>query len=221
MNFLKLRASWGQNGNASINPFQYLATIAINNKNGYYFGNNMNTLLRGAYPDILANPDVTWETSEQLNIGFDSRFINNKLSVVFDWYKKSTFNWLVQAPVLAIYGTSAPFINGGDIENKGYELGLNWNDTRGEFSYGIGINGAYNKNEVVRIANAEGIIHGEENVLSQGTKEMYRAQVGFPIGYFYGFKTDGIFSKPGTNQCLASRRQRGVGQCSAWRCCLC
>jgi len=192
-NFLKLRASWGQNGNASINPFQYLATIAINNKNGYYFGNNMNTLLRGAYPDILANPDVTWETSEQLNIGFDSRFINNKLSVVFDWYKKSTFNWLVQAPVLAIYGTSAPFINGGDIENKGYELGLNWNDTRGEFSYGIGINGAYNKNEVVRIANAEGIIHGEENVLSQGTKEMYRAQVGFPIGYFYGFKTDGIF----------------------------
>src|SRR5690606_2306157 len=193
INFFKLRASWGQNGNASISPFQYLATIAINNKNGYYFGNNMNTLLRGAYPDILPNPDVSWETSEQINVGFDSRFVDNKLSVVFDWYKKSTVDWLVQAPVLAIYGTSAPFINGGDIVNKGFELGLNWSDRNDNFSYSIGLNGAYNKNEVVRIANSEGIIHGEENVLSQGTKEMYRAQVGFPIGYFYGFKTDGIF----------------------------
>lgn len=193
INFLKLRASWGQNGNASISPFQYLATIAINNKNGYYFGNNMNTLLRGAYPDILPNPDVSWETSEQINVGLDSRFVDNKLSVVFDWYKKSTVDWLVQAPVLAIYGTSAPFINGGDIVNKGFELGLNWSDRNDNFNYSIGLNGAYNKNEVVRIANSEGIIHGEENVLSQGTKEMYRAQVGFPIGYFYGFKTDGIF----------------------------
>src|SRR5690606_21713843 len=103
--------------NANIAPFQYLATIAIDAKNGYYFGNNKSTLNRGAYPDILANPDISWETSEQLNIGFDSRFLNNKLSVVFDWYKKTTKDWLVQAPVLAIYGTSAPFINGGDVEN--------------------------------------------------------------------------------------------------------
>lgn len=208
MDFMKLRASWGQNGNANIAPFQYLATIAIDAKNGYYFGNNKSTLNRGAYPDILANPDISWETSEQLNIGFDSRFLNNKLSVVFDWYKKTTKDWLVQAPVLAIYGTSAPFINGGDVENKGIEFGLNWTETSGDFRYGIGINGAYNKNKVLRIANLEGIIHGQPDVLSQGTKEMYRAQVGYPIGYFYGFQTDGIFQ---TQEQIDALRATGLG----------
>ncbi|WP_437920440.1 TonB-dependent receptor [Sphingobacterium sp. LRF_L2] len=208
LNFMKLRGSWGQNGNANIDPFQYLATVAIDVKNGYYFGNNKNTLIRGAYPDILANPDISWETSEQLNIGFDSRFVDNKLSVVFDWYRKTTKDWLVQAPVLAIYGTSAPYINGGDVENKGIEFGVNWNDTKGNFRYGIGINGAYNKNKVLRIANDEGIIHGATDVLSQGTKEMYRAQEGYPIGYFYGFKTDGIFQ---TQEQIDALRASGLG----------
>ncbi len=193
INFLKLRASWGQNGNSNINPFQYLSTIDISNKSGYYFGNNKNSLLKGAYPDIMPNPDIKWETSEQINIGFDSRFINNKLAVVFDWYKKSTIDWLVVAPISAIFGTGAPYINGGDVENKGVELGINWSEIKGDFDYSIGINGAYNKNKVLRIANSEGIIHGLPDVLSQGTKEMYRAQVDYPIGYFYGFKTAGIF----------------------------
>lgn len=208
LNFFKIRASWGQNGNSSIDNFQYLATIAIDRQNGYYFGNNKNTLINGAYPDVMPNPNIGWETSEQLNIGFDSRFVNDRLGFVFDWYKKSTKDWLVRAPVLAIYGTNAPFINGGDIENKGIELGLNWNDTKGDFRYGIGINGAYNKNEVVRIANSEGIIHGDPNVLSQGTTEMYRAEVGFPIGYFWGFETAGIFQN---EEQIADYRARGLG----------
>lgn len=193
LDFFKVRASWGQNGNASIPNFQYLSTVAIDNRNGYYFGNNKETLIKGAYPDILANPNVKWETSEQINIGFDSRFANNRLAVVFDWYKKSTIDWLVRAPIMATVGTGAPFINGGDVNNTGVELAFNWNDNVGDFRYGIGVNGAYNKNKVVRIDNREGIIYGEENVLSQSTKNMYRAQVGYPIGYFYGYKTAGIF----------------------------
>ena len=208
LNFFKLRGSWGQNGNSAINPFQYLATISTDRKTGYYFGNNKNTLLNGAYPDVLPNPDISWETSEQLNIGFDARFIHDKLNVVFDWYRKSTIDWLVQAPVLATYGTNAPVINGGDIENKGIELGLNWNDQVGDFSYGISINGAYNKNEVVRIDNGEGIIHGDANVLSQGTTEMFRAQVGYPLGYFYGYRADGIFQ---TAEQIADHRASGLG----------
>ncbi|NQD70430.1 TonB-dependent receptor [Sphingobacterium shayense] len=208
VNFLKWRVSWGQNGNANIDPFMYLSTVSTNNQNGYYFGNNMSSLNRGAYPDILPNPDVSWETSEQLNFGFDARFVANKLSATFDWYKKTTKDWLVRAPVLAIYGTDAPFINGGDVENKGIEVGLNWSDTKGDFRYTIGINGAYNKNKVLRIANGEGIIHGDRDVLSQGTTEMYRAQVGYPIGYFYGYKTDGIFQN---QQQIEDLRSRGIG----------
>jgi TonB-linked SusC/RagA family outer membrane protein len=208
VDFLKLRASWGQNGNASISPFQYLATIAFDTGNGYYFGNNKNSLLTGAYADILPNPDITWETSEQLNIGLDARFAMSRLGVTLDWYKKTTKDWLVQAPVLASYGTAAPFINGGDIENQGVEVGLTWNETLNDFRYGISLNAAYNKNEVTRIANAEGIIHGPENVLSQGTTEMYRAQVGYAIGYFYGYETAGIFQ---TEEQIADYRSRGMG----------
>src|SRR5690606_25172548 len=165
LDYLKLRASWGQNGNANIDPFQYLATVSIDNKNGYYFGNDKNTLLNGAYPDILPNETVSWETSEQLNIGFDARFAQDRLGVIIDW--------LLVAPVLAIYGTNAPFINGGDIENQGIELGLNWNESVNDFTYSVSLNGAYNRNRVVRIANAEKLIEGDPNVLSQGTLPMY------------------------------------------------
>ncbi len=193
INFLKLRASWGQNGNASISPFQYLATVAFNDLGKYSFGNVKDSQSTGAYADILPNKDVTWETAEQLNIGFDARFFDSKLGVAFDWYNKKTIDWLVDAPILASYGTGAPYINGGDVENKGVELSLNWNDKVGDFTYGINFNVAKNKNEVTRIANSEGIIHGESNLLSQGTTEMYRAQVGYPIGYFYGYKTAGVF----------------------------
>ncbi|WP_165021042.1 SusC/RagA family TonB-linked outer membrane protein [Dysgonomonas sp. ZJ279] len=193
MEFFKLRASWGQNGNQNIIPFQYLSTVAFDNFNNYYFGNDKITQSIGGYPDIIANNKVSWETSEQLNLGFDARFIGSRLGVAFDWYTKKTKDWLVQAPVLASYGANAPFINGGDIENRGLELGLSWNDNVSDFTYGANLNLGYNKNEVTKIDNTEGIIHGPENVLSQGTKEMYRAQVGFPVGYFYGYKTAGIF----------------------------
>lgn len=193
LDFLKIRASWGQNGNADISNFQYLSTIAFDTSNGYYFSPDKKTQTVGGYADILANPDVTWETSEQLNIGFDSRFLNGRLGLVFDWYKKKTIDWLVSAPIPAVWGLNAPYVNGGDVENKGVELSLNWNDNIGDFNYGATVNFAHNKNEVTRIANSEGIIHGPSNVLSQGTTEMYRAEVGYPIGYFYGYKTAGVF----------------------------
>lgn len=193
IDFLKVRASWGQNGNSNIDNFQYLSTIAFDMKNGYYWGNNKGTLVQGGYPNILANPEVTWETSEQLNIGLDMRFLNSRLGVVFDWYNKTTKDWLVMAPILDSYGTGAPFVNGGDVENKGFEVGLDWNDRVSDFSYGVNLNFSYNKNEVTRIANTEGIIHGDTDILAQGTKEMNRVQVGYPIGYFYGYKTNGLF----------------------------
>ena len=193
LDFFKVRASWGQNGNADISNFQYLSTFAFDVKNGYYFSSDKTTQTTGGYADILANPDVTWETSEQLNIGFDSRFLNSRLGVIFDWYEKTTKDWLVEAPIPAVWGLNAPYVNGGDIKNSGVELSLSWNDYVADFTYGATINMAYNKNEVTRISNSEEIIHGESNVLSQTTTEMYRAQKGYPIGYFYGYKTAGVF----------------------------
>ena len=192
LDFLKIRASWGQNGNQDIDPFQYLATIS-SLKSNYFFGPDKQTISSGAYPDILPNKDVTWETSEQLDLGLDARFLGSRLGLSFDYYIKTTKDWLVQAPILDSYGTNAPYINGGDVRNKGIELALNWNDHVGDFTYGVNLNLSHNKNEVTRIANSEGIIHGSPNILSEGTTEMYRAQEGYPIGYFYGYKTLGVF----------------------------
>jgi TonB-linked SusC/RagA family outer membrane protein len=196
VDFLKIRGSWGQNGNCNIANFQYLATISFDNTAAYTFGNNKDSQTTGGYANKLPNPDVTWETSEQLDLGVDARFLRSRLGLAFDWYVKTTKDWLLQAPILASYGmgdTGAPFVNGGDIKNTGFEVALNWNDQVNDFTYGVNGNLSYNKNEVTRIENDEGIIHGKEHALTQATQEMYRAQVGFPVGYFYGYETAGVF----------------------------
>ena len=195
LDFLKLRASWGQNGNQSISNFQYLMTFGFSAASGYFYGvGNHTSPTTGGYADVLQNPDVTWETSEQLDLGVDARFLGGRLGLAFDWYKKTTKDWLLQAPILSVYGLNAPFVNGGDVENKGFELGLNWNDRIGkDFTYGVNFNFSYNKNTVTKINNGEGIIHGPGNVLIQGSDEVYQVKVGEPIGYFYGMKTDGVF----------------------------
>ena len=192
LSFLKLRASWGRNGNASIANFQYLSTIVLSDEAAYAFGSET-SLSTGAINDVLANPDVSWETSEQLDLGVDARFFNSRLGVAIDGYIKDTKDWLVRAPIPAVYGVGAPYINGGDIRNKGIEFSIDWSKPTGDFTYGVNFNGAFNKNTVTRIDNSEGIIHGDDDVLSEGTPEMYRAQVGYPIGYFYGYKTAGVF----------------------------
>lgn len=206
LDFLKIRASWGRVGNQNIDNYQYLAPIKVSNThyffgeylgpNGTYYEGYPSDLNNnwGAYPSRLANEGLTWETSEQTNIGFDARLFNSRLSVNVDYYWKNTKDWLVVAPVLATAGTDAPYINGGNVKNNGVEFNLIWNDAIGkDFSYSIGINGAYNKNKVGEIPNSDGIIHGKTNQLYDNSPEFYRAENGKPIGYFWGLKTAGIF----------------------------
>ncbi|MDR2467020.1 MAG: TonB-dependent receptor [Prevotellaceae bacterium] len=197
LDFLKLRASWGQNGNCNISNFQYLSTISFDATAAYSFGNNVNAQQTGGYADKLSNPDISWETQEQLDLGLDARFFNARLNLTFDWYSRTTKDWLVQAPVLGAYGmgtSGAPYINGGDVKNSGIEIAANWKDRlESGLSYGVYVNYSRNRNKVTRIANSEGILHGFSHAFTQGVLEMYRAETGFPIGYFWGYKTDGIF----------------------------
>ena len=193
MNYLKLRANWGQNGNASVSGFQYNSRFSWPSNARYYFGTDKTTVSTGSAPGVLKNPDISWETSQQMNIGFDVRFLRNRLGITFDYYIKDTKDWLLQAPIAASWGFSAPNANGGDVRNSGVELSFSWNDRKGDFSYGINLNGSYNKNEVKRIDNAEGIIHGPADVLCNPLTEIYRLQVGQPMGFFYGWVHDGIF----------------------------
>jgi TonB-linked SusC/RagA family outer membrane protein len=191
LSFGKLRASWGQNGNQSINNFIYSSNIAYLPQ-GYYFGPDKVVTSPTAIPANVPNPDVTWETSEQLNIGIDARFFNSSLGLSIDFYNKMTKDWLVLAPILGTSGAGAPMINGGDIKNSGVEFNINWKGNVSDFIYGASFSGTLNRNEVTRLANAEGIINGSGDVLSQGTAAVSRVEVGFPIGFFYGLKTDGL-----------------------------
>lgn len=194
VDYFKLRGSWGQVGNQNIGNYMYTAPVSFSNIY-YNFGTTKGSAADqwGARVTRLANEDITWETSEQTDFGFDARVLG-KLNVNFDWYYKTTKDWLVQPPILATAGTGAPFINGGDVKNIGVEVGLGWNDRIGrDFNYFVNVNGAYNHNKVGNIPNEDGIIHGQTNQLYDNSSEFYRASNGEPIGYFWGYKTAGIF----------------------------
>lgn len=205
LDFLKIRGSWGRVGNQNISNYMYLAPVKVTNTHyffGEYFGPNgsygdYSTTLGnnwGAYPNRLGNADLTWETSEQLNFGFDAALFASRLHVNFDWYRKTTKDWLVEAPILATAGAGAPYINGGNVINTGVEIALNWNDVIGkDFAYSIGANFTYNKNKVGSIPTEDGIIHGATNQIYDNAPEFYRAENGHAIGYWWGFQTAGLF----------------------------
>lgn len=193
LDFLKLRVSWGQNGNENIGAFGYLAAFSFGDLGMYSFNNNKNSGTQGGYPTRLSNTDLTWETSEQTNVGLDARFLSGRLSFTFDWYSKKTKDLLIAVPVSSINGFTTKSSNAGTVENRGVEFSLGWNDQVGsDFTYGASFNIAYNKNEVTEVNNASGYVEGGNDLLSQGTGIMARMQVGHPIGYFYGYKTEGV-----------------------------
>jgi TonB-linked SusC/RagA family outer membrane protein len=193
VDFLKLRASWGQNGNQAIDPFQYMDLIGFDVQQNYRFGSDRSVMQLGGFPFKLANTDVGWETSEQLDLGLDAYFLRSRLQVAFDYYVKTTKDWLVRAPVADIQGAQAPDINGGDVENRGIELALRWDDRVGDFKYGAYFNVSKNENEVTKYGDNTGFMESNPSVISQGTDPVWRVEKGFPIGYFYGYKTAGVF----------------------------
>lgn len=193
VDFLKLRASWGQNGNADVDAYQYLSLIGFNAENNYRFGSDRSKMQLGGYQSIIPNPDISWETSEQLNIGVDAHFLGSRLQTSFDYYIKTTKDWLVRPAISDVQGPQAAYANGGDIENKGYELSLRWNDNVGEFIYGAQFNISKNENEVTKFGDNTGHMESASDIISQGTSPIWRVEKGMPVGYFYGYKTEGVF----------------------------
>ena len=192
LSFLKLRAGWGQNGNKNIGAFQYEAAFKYDAYSMYSFNSEKDEPSKGAALSRLKNEELTWETSEQLDLGFDARFLGGKLSLVFDWYKKTTKDLLLQVPVSPSTGFDTQLRNAGTVENKGIEVALNWRDQIGkDFEYNIGYNIAYNKNKVTEVNSSQKYNNGGNDLLAQGTGYMARFEEGQPIGYFWGYKTAG------------------------------
>ena len=218
MDFFKLRASWGQNGNCQIGNFYYLSNIGFSPTGyadyGYKFSSSMDNTINGiyqtgAYAKNVPNENLTWETSEQWDLGFDARFLQSRLAVTFDWYRKTTKDWLVQAPLNDVLGyEEAAMINGGDVRNTGVELALSWSDNIGkDFLYHINVNAAYNKNKVTRLATASGKIGDNvSSALFQNSSYVSLVEVGHPIGYFSGMSHSGIWQ---TQQQIDAARAAG------------
>lgn len=210
LGFLKIRAGWGQNGNDNIPNSNWRAGYEFGDYGLYTFGSDKNGGTTGAYPNRLANPDLTWETSEQTNIGIDARFLDNRLSFTMDWYNKQTKDLLVEVGTNAASGFSSQYQNAGTVKNTGLELSMGWRDQIGkEFKYGVNVNMAYNKNEVTEVNNANHFIEGGNDLLAQSTGRFVRMEEGHPIGYFYGYKTDGVIQNQNDLQAYLDQNCKG------------
>ncbi len=188
---LKLRLSYGSVGNQDIPAFSYLA--GINSGIGYAFGDNTGSggIVSGAAPTALSNPNLGWEKNQQINIGLDLGFFKNRLTTAIDVYQRKSLDLLFRVPVPSTSGTYEPIpFNTGDMVNKGIDFSLNSvNFEKKDFKWNTTLVLSAYKNELTSLGLASPINSGFERI-SGGAR---RVEQGFPINYFYGFKTDGIF----------------------------
>lgn len=187
VNNLMLRGGWGSLGNQNSLPNYAFASLVTPNIN-YTFGD---AVLRGQAPQSIGNPDLKWEATKETNIGFDFTGFNGKVTASFDWYNKKTSDILLQVPIVQYSGIeSAPFINGGDVENRGIEVMLGYQSKNSEgLNYDISGNISFNKNRVTKLSNTGSAIFTQLSFVGIAGV----TQVGSPIASFYGWQTDGIF----------------------------
>ncbi len=185
---LKLRASWGKNGNDGIGDFAYTTLTAMGNN--VFFGKIAQKNV-GSKADKTANPDLKWEESEQTDIGLDFGFFDNALTFTVDYFIKKTNGMIITMPIPSYVGETKPLGNAGDMENKGveFELGYKWHIADAKFH--VKGNASYLKNTLKNLGNDTGFLplDGVQGISGGGT----RAENGQPFPFFYGYKTDGIF----------------------------
>ena len=188
LSFLKLRGSWGINGNISVlSGYPYSTSISYNSQK-YQFGTD-ETLTLGSQPDGLANPNLTWETSVQLDLGMDLRLFNNRLTLGVDWYNKNTEGLLVNVSPVAEVGVSSTTVNAGSVNNTGWEFELGWQDNIGDFHYSINGNFSTLKNRVTYLDPSVGHQKGS----SFGNMKFSTwFEEGYPVWFFRGYQYAGI-----------------------------
>lgn len=186
---MKLRLSWGKNGNEAIGAFRYTANVAIGNN--YTFGGAGNqVIMGGSKPSGTPNADLKWEESEQYDAGLDFSFFNNALTFTVDWFKKKTNGMLKTMSVPSYLGESKPWGNVGDMENSGIEFEMGYKFRKGDWAFNINANASYLKNKLINLGNDTGYETSDEVHLIGNVS---RAENGQPYPFFYGYKTAGIF----------------------------
>lgn len=187
LNFLKFRGSYGITGNDNIGDFRYLSTVS--GGRNFTLGTSAG-LNNGVSPDALSNPDLRWEETSQLNVGLDATLFSN-FTFTADWYHKKTTGMLLQIAVPGYVGNSGPIGNIADLSNKGFEMEFGYNKKVGDLSFRIAANGSFLKNNIDFLGDDKDFLGGQ-TVTPQGL-EVTRTKVGYAIGSFYGFRSDGLF----------------------------
>ena len=194
VSFLKLRASWGRNGNVSVlNNYAYATSINYGGSMYQYDATSPEPTL-GSMPAGLANPDLKWETSDQFDAGVDAHFLNGKLVVVADYYHKTTNDLLVPITPSAALGVSSTTINAGSVVNSGFEFEATWKEQVGDFNYSISGNFSTLKNKVTYLDPTVSRIAG---TAPQGSLLRTYFESGYPIWYMRGYKGTGINPETG------------------------
>ncbi|MEM9526756.1 MAG: SusC/RagA family TonB-linked outer membrane protein, partial [Bacteroidota bacterium] len=182
---LKLRATYGVSGNNGIGEYRSLASYEPSR--AIITGE----LASGARVDRLGNQDLTWETTEQTDIGFELGLFENRLTFDFDYYIKTTSDLLLNVPLPPETGFTSALQNFGKVENRGVELALNATPVdKGGFTWNFRINVSQNRNQVLDIGDAEFILSNSPGANNND----FIIRVGEPIGNFYGYVTDGIYN---------------------------
>lgn len=184
---LKLRASWGKNGNENIDDFRYAVFTATGNN--YILGHG-ESVINGVKANGMPNPDLKWEESEQTDIGLDFGFLSNALTFSVDYYKKKTNGMLMTMAIPSYVGETKPIGNVGKMENSGVEFELGYKFNIADATFQIRGNASYLKNELIELGNDTGWA-AYDSFQNVGT--ITRAMNGEPFPYFYGLKTAGIF----------------------------
>lgn len=189
INALKLTGGWGELGNQNIDRNQFLARIARNSR--YSFGSNGSNAVVGANQISFSNPNVTWETVRMTNVGVDASFLDYRLTSTLNYFIKDTDDMLLSPPAIGTQGRNpSPYLNVGQIRNKGLEIELNWQDQKEDFSYSIGANATFISNEVVSLVKGSFLA---SRLYGRPAEELSRTYVGNPIATFYGWQADGLF----------------------------
>ncbi len=187
---LKIRGSWGENGNTATAPYSWDPTIF---SNLIYVSGENEELVPGLAVNTLFNRNLQWETIIKSNIGLDAEFFNGKMYATFEWFNNRSEDLIIQVPLPNSAGFDGVTLdNVGTLENRGLELALGYSDYEGEFTWSVDANVSFIENEVISLgAGEDSNIAGPifQNTASPAT----RAEVGEPIGFYYGWQVDRIY----------------------------
>ena len=189
---LKVRLSYGILGNDRIPDFRF--TSLLDGEGTYFFGgNDIDDQFFGAASGAIANPEIRWEKQKTWDLGFDLRIFDSKVDITTDIFVRTTDDLLVSPEVSGLLGTgAAPVVNAGKVENKGIEFAIGYSGNLSEdFKFNVNYNVTAIKNEVLSVSGEGEFLEGGGFGISQPA--ISRMEAGFPLGYFVGYETDGIF----------------------------